>query len=703
VTGLAVPAEVIRPRRASGSRVAVRLAWTLEAIAVALAAATVLLVVVTGAGWDRAGFAVMLLAFPTVGLFIVARHPRNPIGWIYCWVGLVGTIALLAERYAHFGIAHVPVPLPGTVAMAWVASWTPPLFILPLVTHSFLLFPDGHLPSRRWRALAWLATIATLVLTLFLAIAPAPLYGVLPSVQNPFGAWFLPLKPLELVGDAAFFLAQACVLASGAAMVVRMRRAAGELRQQLKWMTYAACLLAAGFVAGGLLGYFADIDTGVLNALTLGALPVAAGVAIFKYRLYDIDIVISRTVVLGALAAFITAIYVVVVVGLGTAIGAQGEPSLALSIVAAAIVAAVFQPVRERVKRLTNRLVYGERATPYEVLSGFSERMAAAYPSEELLPRMARLLAEGTGAAAAEVWLRFGERLRRVAGWPESDPSPEPRVLLDAERPDSYAGTRLVLVRHHGEVLGALSVQTRPDIPLSPPDERLLADLAGQAGLVLRNVRLIDELRASRERLVTAQVAERRLLERDIRERVEQPLAAVAATLSPLHDLAQAGPELQIVAQLQAETAGALSELQDLARGVYPPRLAGEGMVAALEAQARTTPVPVMIEAEAVGRYAQEVEAAAYFCCLEALQNVAKHAHAKRVVVRLVDRAGRLRFSVEDDGVGFDPASTTWGAGLQNMADRAEALGGRLRASSAPGGGTAIAGWLPALTPEPQL
>jgi signal transduction histidine kinase len=702
MTGLAVPADVIRARQASGSRAVVRIAWTLEALAVVLAALNLLVVAITNAGWNRAANSLVILAFATIGLFIATRHPRNPIGWIYCFVGLAGGFSLFAETYAEYGITHRPSPLPGTVVMGWLATWTPPLFLLPLVTLGFLLFPDGHLPSRRWRHLAWLATGAMVVLALCLAIAPAPLYGTLPSVMNPFGARFLPLKPILVTADLSFFLSLACTLASGGAMVVRLRRATGELRQQLKWMTYSACLVGFELVLSGLLSYFAEIDLGPLNVLSLLALPVTACVAIFRYRLYDIDVVISRTVVFGTLAVFITTVYVAVVVGLGTAIGAQGGPSLVLSILGAAIVAAVFQPVRARVERLAKRFVYGDRATPYEVLARFSERMAATYPSEELLPGMARLLAEGTGTAGAEVWLRFGDRLRRVAGWAGGGSRSERGVLPDAERPDAPRGRRTVLVRHHGEVLGALAVQTLPGNPLSPPEERLLADLAGQAGLVLRNVRLVEDLRASRERLVTAQDAERRRLERDIRERVEQRLEAVAATLSALPLVTEPDDERQVLTELQAETDGALSELRDLARGVYPPLLAVEGLAAALAAHARTAPLRVTVQADGLDRHAQDVEAAAYFCCLEALQNVAKHALAGRVVVTLSQRADRLQFSVDDDGVGFDPAATTRGSGLQNMADRAEALGGHVRANSTPGRGTTIAGWLPAPTPEPQ-
>jgi signal transduction histidine kinase len=497
------------------------------------------------------------------------------------------------------------------------------------------------------------------------------------------------------MSGVAFGLVLVCVLGSVVSMFVRLRRATGEERQQLKWVTYAASLVGIETVASILWYPVPDLQPGSVEGPVFGTIfAVAFAVAIFKYRLYDIDVVISRTVVFGTLAVFITTAYVAVVVGLGTVIGAQAGPSLVLSVLGAAVVAALFQPVRERVERLANLLVYGRRATPYEALARFSERMAAIHPSEELLPGMARLLAEGTGTAGAEVWLRFGDRLRRVAVWPDAGLRPEARVFHPSERPGSPRGTRSVLVRHQGEVLGALTVQTRPGNPLSPPEERLLADLAGQAGLVLRNARLIEDLRASRERLVTAQDAERRRLERDISERVEARLEAIASTLSAVPPTVEPD-ERRVVTELRAETAGTLTELRDLARGVYPPLLASEGLAAALAAHTHAVPLPVTIQADGVGRHAQDVEAAAYFCCLEALQNVAKHAQARRAVVTVSQRPDRLEFGVDDDGVGFDPTATTRGSGLQNIVDRAEAMGGHVQVSSASGRGTTIAGWLP--------
>jgi signal transduction histidine kinase len=263
----------------------------------------------------------------------------------------------------------------------------------------------------------------------------------------------------------------------------------------------------------------------------------------------------------------------------------------------------------------------------------------------------------------------------------------------------SVAGaSRAVPVRFQGDLLGGLSVQKSPGDPLTAVDDKLLADVAAQAGLVLHNVRLIEELRASRQRMVTAQDEARRRLERNIHDGAQQQLVALAVKLNLVgavvgndDDKARA-----IIDQLKVEANDALENLRDLARGIYPPLLADRGLVPALEAQARKSAIPVTLETDGVGRYPQEVEAAVYFCTLEALQNIAKYSRATAATVRLRGQDGVVTFEVHDDGAGFDPRATTYGSGLQGMADRLSALGGRLEIRSSVGQGTTVAGELPA-------
>jgi signal transduction histidine kinase len=360
------------------------------------------------------------------------------------------------------------------------------------------------------------------------------------------------------------------------------------------------------------------------------------------------------------------------------------------------VVAVAFQPARQWAGRLANRVVYGRRATPYQVLSDFAQRIGGTYAAEDVLPRMAQIVAAGTGAENVVVWLRIGDEF-----WPEasSDGSPLPRRLPVAGQalPD-LPGTGLnVPIVHQGELLGAIAIHMPKDEPLRPAGRQLVADVASQAGLVLANAGLIEDLRASRQRLVTAQDEARRRLERNIHDGAQQDLVALGinlklAGITVAEDPAQAE---QVFSELQAAAAGALENLRDLARGIYPPLLADLGLAAALGAHASKSPMPVTVQADGVGRFGQDTEAAVYFCCLEALQNIAKYAHATQARVCMQAQNGTLCFTVSDDGAGYDARSTPMGSGLRNMADRLAALGGRLQIRSAPGHGTTITGRLP--------
>ena len=252
-------------------------------------------------------------------------------------------------------------------------------------------------------------------------------------------------------------------------------------------------------------------------------------------------------------------------------------------------------------------------------------------------------------------------------------------------------------VVHQGELLGATSITMPKDEPLRPAGPQPVADVASQAGLVLANAGLIEDLRASRRRLVAAQDEERRRLERNLHDGAQHDLVALAlkaqlADITVDQDPAQAR---HILGELKADAAGALQNLRDLARGIYPPLLADMGLAAALSAQASKSPLPVTVEADGIGRFPQATEAAVYFCCLEALQNIAKYAHAAQARIFLQMQNGTLRFTVSDDGAGYDTSRTPLGSGQRNMADRLAARGGRLEVRSAPSQGTTITGDLP--------
>jgi len=376
--------------------------------------------------------------------------------------------------------------------------------------------------------------------------------------------------------------------------------------------------------------------------------------------------------------------------------GVGASTDLMPTLLLAGVLAAAFLWLRPRAARLADRLVYGRRATPYEVLSEFSERVGETYSTDDVLPRMAQLVADATGARRSDVWSFAAGELRPESRWPADVAPPAPRPILE-DALGAADGEHLTEVRHQGELLGAITLEPSPEDPMGPTKEALVRDLAAQAGLVLRNVRLIGDLRASRQRLVKAQDEERRRLERDIHDGVQQQLVALQVQLRLARtmldrDPAKAGDLLDTLAARSSET---LDELRDLARGIYPPLLADQGLAAALEAQARKAAIAVSVEPDGIGRYAQEVEATVYFCVLEALNNVAKYAEASHTTVSLSRTETGVSFRVTDDGRGFDPLAADEGSGLQGMADRVEAIGGSIRLQSSPGAGTSVSGSVP--------
>ena len=629
---------------------------------------------------------VVVTSFSVLGAHIAAHRPSNPIGWLFCGVGLSFGLAALSTEWATSAFVERPGMLPFGGFMSWLGTFTWSPGILVLFTFLILLFPDGHLPSRRWRPVAWLSGVA-----LFLVVVPIAVTGW--AVRGPLLVNLSESAPasaptsfkigynLQVAGVLLMFVLG---LAAAASLVVRLRRARGDERQQLRWIAFAAAIGIACVILTSPLFHLPS----ALGPVGIPLIPAAAAIAILKYRLYDIDVVIRKTVVLGTIAVFITSVYMALVVGPILLIGSGGgsRESVVLSAIAAAVVAVAFQPVRQRANRFADRLVYGKRATPYEVLSEFSGRVGEAYAADDVLPRMAQVLAAGTGAEAAAVWLRVGGELRPSAVWP-----------VDASVPTELPPDA-VDVLHQGDLLGALSVAMPPSDPMDPVKRKLVEDLASQAGLVLRNVRLIEELRASRQRLVSAQDEERRKIERNIHDGAQQQLVALAVKLRLAETLATgegAEKTAATLEQLQSDAGTALEDLRDLARGIFPPLLADKGLPAAIASQARKSPVPVDIDADDVGRYAQEVEAAVYFCSLEALQNVAKYAHASRASIKLTQINGSLTFEVADDGDGFDPTTTGYGTGLQGMADRLDAIGGTLILRSEPGHGTSVTGRAP--------
>jgi K+-sensing histidine kinase KdpD len=291
----------------------------------------------------------------------------------------------------------------------------------------------------------------------------------------------------------------AALVVSVVAVVVRFARSRGEERLQLKWFAAAAVLVVATFIASMVTD---SVVAAVLSNLAFLCLWVAVGIAVLKYRLYDIDVVISKAVLYGSLAVFITAVYAGLVFSVGTLAGGRDRPLVAA--VAAAVVAVAFQPARQWAGRLANRVVYGRRASPYQVLSEFARRIGGTYSSQEVLPQMAQMVAAGTGADQVVVWLRVGDQLRPEGSSDGNrDMAPLP---VSGHNVPSMPGTDLsVPVLHGGDLLGAISIRMPKGEPLRPAGQQLVTDVASQAGLVLSNVGLVEDLRASRQRIVAAQ------------------------------------------------------------------------------------------------------------------------------------------------------------------------------------------------------
>jgi signal transduction histidine kinase len=540
---------------------------------------------------------------------------------------------ITGSAYAIFGAKAHPGTLP---AAAEVGALAEAVFVLVAIDLAalFLVFPTGRLPSPRWRPAVLVGlvltglTLASFVVSTRRVALPAP-GGISLVYPNPLVV--RSLQPVAWLGTLSGLAAVFPVLLAGAlvSLALRYRRGDQRLRQQMKWLGLAIAGVLATQVVGGLAIAFGQankplqqVPYAITPFLVLLAIPVAMAIAILRRRLFDIDVIISRALLVTLLSAGVTAVYAAIVLGIGTFVGHRSGPLL--TIAAAVAIALVFQPLRQRATRLANRLVYGERATPYQVLSDFAADMAGQ---------------------------------------------------LDL-----------------GDALEALT----------STEDSLLQHLASQASLVMRNAQLTAELRAtigqllaSRRRLVEAQDAERRRIERNLHDGAQQQLIALAIQLGLLAESAD-DPDLvrQAIPDLKAQINAALDDLRALARGIYPPLLAEQGLVMALRAQAARSPVPVLIEAGQVGRHPQDTESTVYFCTLEALQNVAKHARASRVTVRLSGSGGALEFSVSDDGAGF-PAGTSHGSGLQGMSDRLAAHGGTLTVRSRPGQGTTITGRLP--------
>lgn len=654
-------------------------------------------------------------AFVITGALITWQRPDNAMGPLFLAFGFAITLGNTIAAVTLGPLADQPTTVRALIAAVGVAVGTSSFVSVPI---ALVTFPDGRLPSARWR---WFWAAAALMATLG-AVAAFLVGGWNGEVQEVIVA-----PPFEGAPDAVgqalspiyVALSFVLLLAGAVAIVLRYRRSDATSRRQIRWLVLAvlvnAVVFGAYLLADVVLGLPLREETALslvsipVFAVALALIPLSVAIAILRHRLFDIDVVINRTIVFGSLAAFITGLYVAVVVGVGTMVG---DPSnLALTVGATALVAVAFEPARARVQHWANVVVYGRRASPYEVLATIADELGAAGADDAQLESMAALLADGTGASHATVWVAIDDHLRAAACWPAHDPadhSPRPTGAVHAAAAEG--GVHLEPVHQDGEPIGALSLERRRDDPVTPREQRLVAELAGQASLVLGNARLrarlrvrLEELRASRQRLVAAQDEARRRLERDLHDGAQQQLVALKVKLGMARTIAAKEGAGDTVARrledLSATADLAVDGLRSLARGIYPPLLEAEGLERAISAQAGRAPIQVSIHAEGVDRYHREIEATVYFCVVEALGNTIRHAEAASAEIVLEDLGDRLAFTLSDDGRGFGRNGRAAGHGLRNMADRIDALDGSFTVTSAPGSGVRIRGAVPYAEP----
>ena len=617
------------------------------------------------------------LAFTVGGALIVLRRPRHPIGWLFIGFGLSEAVVELSIAWARRSLVEDPGSLPGGHLAGWVYGWA---WALPTFLPLFVvfLFPDGSPPGPRWRFVVRGAAIALGVLVVAASLYPDLFQdqeGWPSGLANPLG---IPgaTPVLEAVSALALLVLALAGVAAAASVVVRYRLAGEEQRQQLR------VVLAAGFAVG--VTAVLPVPDEVL-ILSIALLAIAATVAVLRYRLYGVQLIISRSLVYGTLAAITTFVYLALVAGVGSLAGAGSGSRLPLAVTATAVAAVAFQPVRGRVERRARRLIFGARAEPYTLLAAFSRRLSGSLPVDQVAAAVGEAVIAGLGARAVSVTVV-------LAGGGEESTTVPPEVG-DVPVVDEVAAV------HDGRVVGRVAVRATR---WGAAEGKLLRDLVAQAAPSLSNVALAAELRAradalarSRRRLVAVQDRERRRMERDLHDGAQQYLLALGAQLGLARQEVATDPKLAAILEravvLSEEAVGAL---RSLARGVYPHVLTDRGVTAALRVYADNAALPFDVHIEGDGRWAPELEAAVYFCCREALQNAAKHAEATVVTLVVEEVEGELRFRVTDDGKGL-PADVVAGEGLANLEDRLGALGGTLIVDSAPERGTTVAGRLP--------
>lgn len=643
--------------------------WVCFGAAAFLAGAGAYLVVVNDADLLAEAFTIVAgVSFPLVGALVVARHARNAIGWLFLTAGLSEGLALFAAQYARRALIHDPGSLPAGDAMAWLASWIWFPGFAVIVSFAPLLFPDGKPPTPRWRPILWLAVAAVVFVTVA-SLLVWPYRGLRLLQFGEIGE----ARAANAIGTAGVAMLAVSASAALFSLVVRFRRSRGAERQQLKWFVYGALLTAVlVFVA-----QFVEFDE-LLLLTAIPLLPVCAGVAILRYRLYDIDLVINRSFVYGTLTAVVFGAYAGAVALFDHLAKSTG---LGASLITALLVAVLFQPLRERIQRGVNHLMYGLRDDPYAAISRLGHQLETSTRSHDVLPGVVATVAQALRLPYAAIEVSEDGILEQLAchGVP---------VGACESLPLSY----------RGEIVGNLVVSARSRTEALPlRDRRLLEDLARPVGVAVHAARLTRDLQRSRARLVGAREEERRRIRRDLHDGLGPTLAGVALEVEAARNLLRQDPSATEakLGDLAEKIQATITEIRRLVYGLRPPALDELGLEQAIRAHLvrfSTLSVSVEVSGRVTGLSAA-VEVAAYRIVLEAVTNAARHAGAARCTVQLTCD-DTLGIEVVDDGQGL-PEGLHSGVGLSSMRERAEELGGTFTAQRVPLGGTRVQARLP--------
>ncbi len=617
-------------------------------------------------GYDTLLYAVAGLTTVGAGAVIAHRRPENPIGWLFCGFGLLNAIA--ADLLQGWGLRAAADAWPGGSLAEWIASssW---LISGYGWTLTFLLFPTGHLPSPRWRLVPWAGALGMVLGTTGWALSPDRGRD-LTSGRNPWAVESLPTGFLLTVGMP---LLLGSLIAAVLSLAVRFRRTSGLERQQLKWFVLAASVAGVVLPITFALWYVTPA-AGVVAALALSALPLAAGAAILRYRLYDIDLVISRTVAYATLSVALAAAYGVLIVALGTMFGRSSGWATAAATVVCTI---LFHPLRRRIQDAVDRRFNRSRYDALRRMAVFLDEVRGGRRAPEDVQAVLREILADPDLELL-IFLPETQQYVDLAGNPRDE---DARHRIVIERGDDPIG---VVLHNSGANFG-------PELLRCVVEE---GALAVEVARLRAEVRLqLSEVEASRARIVAAGHAERRRIERDLHDGAQQRLISIGLALR--HAQHQLGSSRDAVGatldRAVGEVSVAIGELRELARGLPPTQL-DAGLGPAFDDLARRAPLPVSVEVPGE-RFGPGVEAAAYFLCCEGLTNAVKHANASRVALAVRCDQQRLLVTVTDDGIGG--ADARQGTGLTGLADRIAALGGTFHIYSSPGKGTTLTAELP--------